>query len=228
MFLTKIFFLCLKANISFPNMHALYALLAGSADGEEALTQGGGGGGAEWRHCTVRVGDFICRLICVAIYTLMSKINLWEVDPAPPAQRSTSLAFLLDTRVFISQELGPGSAGMMRSVTCFLLLAAVKWLPNPTIFKSGTVLPLHKFQSQHVRSTHKHETRSKMMWGNKFLLFTIPLPNAFSSFDRPLRVCTSFLPAAKPRRSMDGKPPPSSPGEIESLEAFRGQISMGT
>ena len=32
---------------SFRNMHALYALLAGSADGEEALTQGGGGGGAE-------------------------------------------------------------------------------------------------------------------------------------------------------------------------------------
>ena len=30
-----------------------------------------------------------------------------------------------------------------------------------------------------------------------------------------------FLPAAKPRRSMDGKPPPPS-GEIESLEAFRG------
>ena len=30
-----------------------------------------------------------------------------------------------------------------------------------------------------------------------------------------------LLPAAKPRRSMDGKPPPPS-GEIESLEAFRG------
>ena len=36
-----------------------------------------------------------------------------------------------------------------------------------------------------------------------------------------------FLPAAKPRRVMDGKPPPPpSPGKIESLEAFRGQRSM--
>ena len=37
---------------------------------------------------------------------------------------------------------------------------------------------------------------------------------------------SGFLPAAKPRRSMDGKSPPS--GKIESQETFRGQRSMET
>ena len=62
--------------------------------------------------------------------------------------------------------------------------------------------------------------RRKIMW------YTVRVRISGPWLRRNPRHPSPFLPSAKPRRSMDHKPP--SPGKIESLEAYRGQRSMVT